>query len=281
MTDKYAVFGNPISHSKSPLIHARFAKETEQHMSYQAILSATDEFEVSIKQFHQQGGKGANVTVPFKEEAFRLCDELSRRAQLAGAVNTLRWDENGLLHGDNTDGLGLVADINRCLRQVGSSLKGKRVLLIGAGGAAKGVAGPLCDAEIAELVITNRTFSKAQDLANSLEDEYPVVAVAETELVGSFDIVINSTSSSLHGELPNVPSSVVNQSLCYDMMYSKQETLFNEWAKQYGAKQTLDGVGMLVGQAAESFKLWRHLNSKQVEDLEKLVPQLMQELKLK
>lgn len=279
MTDKYAVFGNPIGHSKSPLIHARFAEATNENISYQAILAAEDAFEKTITQFQLQGGRGANVTLPFKEEAFALCDHLSQRADLAGAVNTLIWDEKGLLLGDNTDGLGLVADLNRCLANFNTSLVGKRVLLIGAGGAAKGAALPLCEAGASELVITNRTFSKAQVLAEKLSKRYSVSAVIESELAGHFDVVINSTSSSLTGDIPNIPKETVKLSLCYDMMYSEQETAFNLWAKQNGAKETIDGLGMLVGQAAESFKLWRELDDKQSQQLEAAIPKLMAELK--
>ena len=279
MTDKYAVFGNPIGHSKSPLIHARFAEATGENISYQAILAAEDAFEQTITQFHLQGGKGANVTLPFKEEAFALCDRLSQRAELAGAVNTLIWDEQGRLFGDNTDGLGLVADLNRYLGKANTDLVGKRVLLVGAGGAAKGAALPLCEAGIRELVITNRTFSKAKALADKLSETYPVSAIAEPELTGHFDVVINSTSSSLTGDVPNIPKETVQLSLCYDMMYSEQETAFNLWANQNGAKETIDGLGMLVGQAAESFKLWRELEDKQVQQLNAVIPILMIDLK--
>ena len=254
MTDRYAVFGNPIAHSKSPLIHGLFADETQQELEYEALLAPIDGFETSLSEFWLNKGKGANVTVPFKEQAFKLCDELSELAQLAGAVNTLTLLESGLVRGDNTDGLGLVADLQRNF----GSLVGKRVLLLGAGGAARGCILPMLNAGIAELSIHNRTHEKAAVLAELFAEYGNISAVATDDLTASFDIIINSTSSSLSGDIPQIPTSVIDaKTSCYDMMYSKQITSFNSWASSLGANKVVDGLGMLVGQAAKSFELWR------------------------
>ena len=253
MTDRYAVFGNPISHSKSPLIHGLFANETQQVLEYEAILAPKDGFESCLKLFWSQNGKGANVTVPFKEQAFNLCDELSEEAKLAGAVNTLTLLTNGKVRGDNTDGLGLVADLIRSI----SSLEGKRVLLLGAGGAARGSVLPLLKAGL-KVYIHNRTQEKAEKLVEIFTPFGDVKALSIAELIAPFDIIINSTSSSLSGDVPAIPSCVIGvESLCYDMMYSKEMTSFNSWALELGAVKAIDGLGMLVGQAAKSFELWR------------------------
>lgn len=267
MTDRYAVFGNPIAHSKSPFIHGLFAEETEQVLEYEALLAPIDGFEKSLSEFWLNKGKGANVTVPFKEQAFKLCDELSELAQLAGAVNTLTLLENGDIRGDNTDGLGLVADLQRNF----GSLVGKRVLLLGAGGAARGCILPLLNAEIAELCIHNRTHEKAEVLAELFAEYGNTSSIATNELTASFDIIINSTSSSLSGDVPQIPESVIDAATkCYDMMYSKQMTSFNSWASSLGASAVVDGLGMLVGQAAKSFELWRGVRPKVTTALDAL-----------
>lgn len=254
MTDKYAVLGNPIGHSKSPAIHQAFASATGQALSYEAILAPIDGFESCLRQFIADGGKGANVTVPFKEQAFALCDELSEEAKLAGAVNTLSVLKDGKLRGDNTDGIGLVADLRRHL----GKLNGKKVLLVGAGGAARGSILPLLNSGIDSIVIHNRTHDKAVALAKLFSPFGDIKAKGLGELEQPFDLVINSTSSSLTGEAPALPSSVIGtNTACYDMMYAKQLTAFNRWAREQGAKQVIDGLGMLVGQAAKSFALWR------------------------
>ena len=258
--DRYAVFGNPIGHSKSPFIHGQFAALTQQSLSYEAILAPIDGFEASLRAFFQAGGKGANVTVPFKEQAFALCDRLSAEATLAGAVNTLSLLTDGTIYGDNTDGLGLVADLISHLGR----LQHKRVLLVGAGGAARGCILPLLKAEVGQLVITNRTQSKAQALVEIFSQVQQgryrdtLQSMPMPELSGEFDLVINSTSASLAGELPPLPQSIIgNKTACYDMMYGAKPTAFNQWAVQQGAAQVIDGLGMLVGQAAKSFALWR------------------------
>ncbi|GIU34914.1 shikimate dehydrogenase [Shewanella schlegeliana] len=256
MTERYAVFGNPIGHSKSPKIHTMFAKETSQSLTYEAILAPVGGFEPSFSAFVAANGLGANVTVPFKEQAFALCDELSEQAQLAGAVNTLSVLADGRIRGDNTDGLGLVADLERNL----GSLTGLNVLLVGAGGAARGCILPLLNAGVKKLTIVNRTQSKAEALAELFASYGTVIALPIAHAGQSYDLIINSTSSSLSGEVPNISGdAITSETVCYDMMYGKEATAFNEWAKTQGASQTIDGLGMLVGQAAESFQIWRKI----------------------
>jgi len=249
MTDRYAVFGHPIAHSKSPQIHAAFAHQTGQDMTYEAILAPLDGFADSVAAFIAAGGRGANVTVPFKEEAYRLATRLSARAQCAGAVNTLVFD-GGIL-GDNTDGAGLVADLTRNL---GYALAGKRILLLGAGGAARGVIEPLLEQQPAALVIANRTVGRAQELAELFG--HGIRACGFEETGGPFDVVINATAASLAGELPPLSSALfTDDTLAYDMMYGR-DTPFLTFARSHGAA-TADGLGMLVEQAAEAFALWR------------------------
>jgi shikimate dehydrogenase len=254
MTEKYAVFGNPIAQSKSPFIHREFAKQTQQDMSYEAILAPVDGFISSVKDFFANGAKGANVTAPFKEQAFTLCDELSELATLAGAVNTLIRLDNGKIRGDNTDGMGLVLDLQH---QFGS-LANKRVLLIGAGGAARGCILPLLQAGIAQLDICNRTHEKAVILVQIFDTYGAVQAKEVNNLNQGYDLVINSTSAGLAGNLISLPQAIISSNTdCYDMSYAKNISLFNQWAQSLGAKRTVDGLGMLVGQAAQSFHLWR------------------------
>lgn len=256
MTDRYAVFGNPIAHSKSPFIHGRFAAATGQDLSYEALLAPRDDFPGAVAAFVAAGGKGANVTVPFKEEAFRLCQRRSPRAELAGAVNTLVF-RDGEIFGDNTDGAGLVRDLEHNL---GLSLAGKRLLLLGAGGAARGVLGPLLAAKPATLVIANRTPAKATDLATRFAHLGAVTGGGYGDIQGPFDVVINATSASLGGDLPPLPAGVFAPgAAAYDMMYGKGDTPFLAFARQQGVTLLADGLGMLLEQAAESFFLWRGL----------------------
>lgn len=255
MSDLYCVFGNPIAHSKSPAIHAAFAAESGQDLVYEARLAAVDGFKQAISEFIVAGGKGANVTVPFKEEAFRLVTRLSERAARAGAVNTLAF--NGAeIFGDNTDGAGLVRDITHNL---GFSLAGKRILLLGAGGASRGVIAPLLAEQPASLFIANRSAEKAVALAASFADIATVNAGDFAKTAGnSFDLVVNATSASLSGQsLPLPPAIFAPGSLAYDMMYGKGETPFLALAREQGAAQRADGLGMLVEQAAEAFFVWR------------------------
>lgn len=250
--DRYVVIGNPVEHSKSPQIHAAFARQTQQFMRYERLLAPLDRFREAVAQFIAEGGKGANVTVPFKIEAHSLAHELSMRAAHAGAVNTLRF-EAGHIIGDNTDGVGLVRDIAR----LGVAIEDRRVLLLGAGGAARGVIGPLLEQIPAHLTIASRRVVKAADLARLFSA--PIAACALDALpADGFDIVINATSASLGGEPLNLPDHVFGEALlAYDMMYRRTPTAFLLDAQARGARQIADGLGMLVEQAAESFSLWR------------------------
>ncbi len=250
MTDRYAVFGHPVAHSKSPLIHAAFARQTGQDMTYEAILAPKDGFAASVAAFVAAGGRGANVTVPFKEEACRLATRLSARAECAGAVNTLTF-ASGEIRGDNTDGAGLLADLTQNL---GRDLAGRRILLLGAGGAARGVIEPLLAQQPATLVIANRTVARAQALAGLFG--HGVVACGFDALAGAFDVIVNATAASLAGELPPLPPTIFAAgSLAYDMMYGR-DTPFLAFARTHGVA-TADGLGMLVEQAAEAFFVWR------------------------
>ena len=259
MTDRYAVVGNPIAHSRSPEIHAAFARQTGEDIEYSRLLAPIDGFRATLEAFRAAGGKGVNVTVPFKLEAFDLADEVSQRARDAEAVNFLEF-EDGRIRADNTDGVGLVRDI---VHNLGFGLAAKRVLLMGAGGAAQGVLTPVLEREPSILTIANRTVEKALRLAET----YRRKAVAASsvlsglgfdELAGHhFDLVINATSTSLQGALPPLPAEVFAAgALAYDMMYGTGPTPFLAFAAAHGAK-TSDGLGMLIEQAAESFLLWR------------------------
>ena len=256
MTDKYAVIGNPIEHSKSPQIHTAFAKQTGQDLAYTRILGEPGNFAANVSEFIADNGKGLNVTVPFKEDAWQLADQRSPRAETAGAVNTLILMEDGLLRGDNTDGVGLVRDLTI---NHGATLKGSRILLLGAGGASKGVVRPLLDEQPAILTIANRTASKATDLAAELSDLGKVEGCGLDELTGkTFDVIINGTAAGLGGQVPNIPDDILQPGgWTYDMMYASEPTAFVIWGREHGASKALDGLGMLVEQAAESFYLWR------------------------
>ncbi len=251
--ETYAVFGNPIAHSKSPFIHRLFAEQCHITHPYGRVLAPIDSFIPTLNAFFEAGGKGANVTVPFKEEAFSRADELTERAALAGAVNTLKRLEDGRLLGDNTDGIGLLSDLER-LQMI---KKGSRVLLIGAGGAARGVLLPLLSLDCS-VTITNRTFSRAQQLATLFRHTGSVSALEGEALADhTFDLIINATSSGLSGEIPGIPASLIQPHVyCYDMLYQHGLTPFLAWCETLGAKKMADGLGMLVGQAAHAFMLW-------------------------
>ena len=254
--DHYVVIGNPIAHSKSPSIHTAFAAQTAQQITYQHLLAPLDGFAASLQAFRAGGGRGANVTVPFKLEAYALATDLTPRAAAAGAVNTLQFEVDHII-GDNTDGIGLVADI---VQNAGVPMRGKRVLLLGAGGAARGAVLPLLEQQPELLVIANRTLSKAQDLqkiARQFSPASQVEAVTFEALSGRFDIIINATSASLNDDVPPLQPGLFEQcKLAYDMMYGAQATAFLRYADQYGVA-CRDGLGMLVEQAAEAFFLWR------------------------
>ena len=254
--DRYAVMGNPVAHSKSPRIHTLFAGQTNQQLQYDAILVEKDGFREAVADFLRQGGKGLNITVPFKEEAWALAATRSDRAERAGAVNTLVLDESGRHFGDNTDGAGLVRDLLHNHRAV---LKDKRLLLVGAGGAARGVIEPLLGERPNLLVIANRTAEKAVELARLFCELGHTEGCGLEDVNGqAFDIIINATAASLSGKVPALPESVITaDSWCYDMMYGDKPTAFMDWAQQLGAARCMDGLGMLVEQAAESFCLWR------------------------
>ena len=258
MTDRYAVFGNPIAHSKSPAIHTRFARSTGQDLVYEALLAPLDGFAGAVRRFAEAGGRGANVTVPFKEEAFRLSTRRSPRAERAGAVNTLRFEDGGAVYGDNTDGAGLLRDLTQNL---GQHLAGRCILLLGAGGAARGVVAPLLAAGPVGLFIANRTAERARGLAADFADLGPVAGGGFDALATArFDLVINATSASLGGELPPLPADcLAEHGFAYDMMYGRGDTPFLAWvsAQRGDAWQRADGLGMLVEQAAEAFFVWR------------------------
>ncbi|MEN8180207.1 MAG: shikimate dehydrogenase [Pseudomonadota bacterium] len=256
--DKYAVIGNPIEHSKSPQIHAEFARQTGESLEYSRLLGNPDDFEGDVRRFLTAGGQGLNVTVPFKEQAWRLADELSDRAHTAGAVNTLIRMDNNQLRGDNTDGIGLVRDL---IMNNGFRMRGKRVLILGAGGAVRGVLRPLLEEQPKRLIIANRTAAKAYALATGLSEFGPVAGCGLDELEGmTFDLIINGTAAGLDGRIPDVPDSILaTGGWCYDMFYSNEPTAFQQWGQDHSAERALDGLGMLVEQAAESFRLWRDI----------------------
>ncbi len=257
--DRYAVIGNPIAHSKSPLIHARFAEQTGEPVEYGRLLAPVDQFESHVRAFIAEGGRGMNVTVPFKLDAHAFATTLSPRAA-AGAVNTLRFEKDGGVYGDNTDGFGLVRDIEVNL---GVSLKNARVLLLGAGGAARGVVLPMLERKPQSLTIVNRTASKAEALIAQFASAASDAACrltggsAQTIETGTYDVIVNATASSLDASLPECDDGAFGAgTLAYDMMYGAQPTVFMQHASQLGARAA-DGLGMLVEQAAESFFVWR------------------------
>ncbi len=253
--DNYCVIGNPIAHTKSPQIHTAFAEQTRQAVSYQAILVEKSKFQETIQEFQGQGVKGLNVTVPFKVEAWEATDHRSSKAERARAVNTISFDD-GKIIGDNTDGIGLVRDLTG---NHNVSIKYKNILILGAGGAVRGIIDPLFDEEPGRVVIANRTISRAKNLADAFSDRGSIAACGFTELIGSsFDIIINGTSASLQGDALQLPERLIDiNGCCYDMMYSMSDTPFISWARGQGIDKTFDGLGMLVEQAAESFFIWR------------------------
>lgn len=252
---RYAVMGNPVAHSKSPEIHQLFARQFGHRIEYLAIQVDPGGFAQAVEQFRASGGSGLNVTVPFKLDAYRLADYRSDRAEIAGAVNTLKFEASGRILGDNTDGIGLVHDIELNL---GFSIKDKQVLILGAGGAVRGVLGPMFKHHPAKVVIANRTISKARDIAEAFSGQGPIEVCTYDSLRGKhFDIVINGTSSGLQGEIPPLPETLFARgALAYDMMYGDRPTPFMEWSALHDAARVSDGLGMLVEQAAESYFVW-------------------------
>lgn len=253
MSDLYAVIGNPVEHSKSPQIHAAFARQFNESIEYIRVLSPHDSFAASVAALRARGALGANVTLPFKEEAATLVASLSPRAKLAGAVNTLKFEEG--MFGDNTDGIGLVRDIEHNLD---TPIAGKRVLVLGAGGAARGILGALAERQPQSLAIANRDRGKAERVALAHADIVHIGVFSYAELRSDYDIIINATSSSIRHERPPLGASVfARNALAYDLMYAEHPTPFMQFARESGAAIAVDGIGMLVEQAAESYFIWR------------------------
>jgi shikimate dehydrogenase len=256
--DRYAVIGHPVAHSRSPQIHRLFAQQCQQYMVYTAIDVEPEQLHSWVAKFFAASGCGLNVTVPHKQSLLTLPSRLSERARTAGALNTLLRDAQGQLFGDNTDGIGLVRDLTEHL---GVTITAHRVLLLGAGGAARGVIAPLLELKPAQLTVANRTIERAAALAASFAALGPVRATTLSDLHAStYDLIINATAAGLQGAVPAVPASVLGkQSLCYDMGYGEQDTAFVRWAREHGAARACTGLGMLIEQAAESFYTWRGL----------------------
>jgi shikimate dehydrogenase len=263
--DQYRVFGNPIKQSRSPIIHQSFAQQTQQQLNYQSEYVALELFEQTIITFMNSGAKGANITAPFKEQAMALCDKLTERAQLAGAVNTLTF-AGGKIFGDNTDGEGLVQDLlnHKIL------LKNSCILLLGAGGAAKGVILPLLAQGPQKIVIANRTVSKAEELIKKFNNNKLTATGFDALGAEKFDLIINATSASLTGKIPPLSKELIANTDCYDMVYGKELSPFLAWAKANGASNVIDGLGMLVEQAAESFRTWRNVSPETASVLNRL-----------
>lgn len=255
--ERYAVFGHPIAHSLSPQIHGLFAVQTgQQNMTYTAIDVPPQTFDAVITDFYHQGGKGLNCTVPLKQLAFECADELSQRAQRCGAVNTLVFQPDGGLYGDNTDGVGLLRDLTHNLN---IPIKNKNLLILGAGGATRGILETLLKEQPQQIVIVNRTVEKALKLAELFSDLGDVTAYGYNDLkLRSFDLILNATAASLHGQLPPLPETLLAPNAsCYDLAYATQPTPFVKWGREHGAAISTDGIGMLVEQAAEAFLIWR------------------------
>jgi shikimate dehydrogenase len=253
--DRYGLVGHPVEHSRSPLIHTVFARQTRQRLTYELIDAEPAAFETAVRGFGAAGGKGLNVTVPHKEAAFALCDEQSAAAQAAGAVNTISI-VGGRLHGDNTDGIGFIRDVKVNLRQ---TLAGRRVCVLGAGGAARGIVGPLLAEQPAEITIANRTKERAERIVALFPGTVLAAhAFAELAALPAYDVLVNATSAGLKGEAPPFPASLIGpSSFCYDLAYGSSATPFVSWATSHGAGRAVQGWGMLVEQAAESFAIWR------------------------
>jgi len=267
---QFALFGHPVAHSRSPQIHTAFAAQRQQPMDFRLILAPLDDFAGSVRAFFRDGGTGANVTLPFKEQAWELCDQLSERARQAGAVNTL-WQQDGKLHGDNTDGIGMLTDISNNL---GWPIKGQRILILGAGGAVRGVLGPLLEQQPEQIRIANRTEEKARELSQMFAGHgIPIFGTGlESGLAQPskpYDLIINAVSAGLDGSMPALPEHLIDsKTRCYDMIYG--DTPFLRWARQQGAAASSDGLGMLVEQAAEAFSIWHGWRPETVPVIEQL-----------
>ncbi len=256
MSDTFAVFGNPIEHSKSPIIHHQFAEQFNLDIKYHKILSTEANFADDIAAFFHNGGSGCNVTVPFKEQVFGLCNVLTPQARRARAVNTVYLDQKEQLCGHNTDGIGFVADLTR---NHAVQISGARVLIVGAGGATRGILAPIIEQSPAAITIANRTLQRADNLAGEFADLFPVVACAADSITPAkpVDILINATSASLSGEIPVTDATLIcAKTVCYDLAYAIKPTTFMQWAAAQGARRVIDGKGMLVEQAASAFFTW-------------------------
>jgi shikimate dehydrogenase len=255
MTEQYAVFGNPIAHSRSPEIHQHFARQFSRIIDYKKILATEADFPEQLQAFFSQGGKGCNVTVPFKELCCTLCDQLTSAAERAGAVNTVYLDEHGKLCGHNTDGAGLLRDLTANHQQ---AIAGKQVVVLGAGGATRGILEPLVGQNPASLTLVNRTEDKARALATRFSDLYPIAVLDRQALKARpVDLLINATSASLSGALPVADEGIITaKTFCYDLAYASEPTAFLQWARANGAADSVDGLGMLVEQAAIAFATW-------------------------
>jgi shikimate dehydrogenase len=254
--DRYGVMGFPVSHSRSPIIHRLFAVQTGQDLQYELLQVTPDKLVSSVRQFQDTGGKGLNITLPHKTDVMQLVDDMSDRAKSAGAINTLSFDDNGI-HGDNTDGVGLMRDLTTNL---GLRLLGSNILVLGAGGATRGILGPLLEARPNGITVANRTLSRASDLVEHFSGVGPVSACQFDDVATSvsYDLVINATSAGVKGEVPPYPDTAVGpQTCCYDLSYGLGATPFSQWAAAQGAARSITGWGMLVEQAAESFLIWR------------------------
>ncbi len=261
LIDRYAVFGHPIQHSKSPRIHRLFAEQTGQSLEYSPLEVPAEQFRTAVAAFFAQGGKGLNCTVPLKELAWNYADRKTERAQLSKAVNTLALQPDGSLLGDNTDGIGLVTDL---MNNYGLILSGIRILILGAGGASRGIIAPILEQSPQSLVIANRTVDKAVNLAAEFLDKGPITGGGFDELTNrQFDLILNATSASLSGQLPPLPTGLLaKDGVCYDLAYGNEPTAFVRWGLENGAAKSLDGLGMLVEQAAEAFFIWRGVRPK-------------------
>lgn len=269
--DRYAVLGHPVSHSRSPVIHRLFAQQTGQNISYELIDAEPASFETAVRGFAAAGGRGLNITVPHKEAAFAIAVQRGAEAERAGAVNTITFERDGRIRGDNTDGIGLIQDLTANLNH---SLAGERILILGAGGATRGILGPILDQGPAELLLANRTLERARALeARFSADCLSVSSFEDLVALEPFDLVINATSAGLRGEQPPFPGSCVSaNSLCYDLAYSLKPTPFVNWAREQGAGHAEQGWGMLVEQAAESFLIWRGVRPATAPILQQLRP---------
>jgi len=268
-TDRYVVIGHPIAHSKSPLIHSEFAAQTGQNLSYDAMDVPPETLAEQVKGFFADGGKGMNITLPHKEQIPALVGSQSERAALAGAINTIKLQDNGTLFGDNTDGEGLVNDITRNLN---TDLEDARILILGAGGATRGIIPDLLASKPQLLTVANRTVSKAKELESRFESLGNVFGAGFDDLgKQAYDVVIHATSAGHGGELPPVPQGVLGAfTFCYDLSYANDDTPFIAWAREQGVLDVHDGLGMLVEQAAAAFELWRGMRPETTPVLEKL-----------